>query len=146
MLHADARDGARQGMLLMDTLAPVRHAGVEPHVVEYLRTPPSGTLLVRLLERMAIPPHALLREKDTPHNALGLGDPSLSDDRLIDAMRLHPIPIDRPIAVSPLGVRLRRPSEAVLDILPPVLRGAFSKEDGEPVLDASGNRVARLAQ
>ncbi len=127
-----------------NTLALIRNAGVEPHVVEYLKTPPSRALLRRLIERMGIPVRALLREKGTPFAELGLGDPALSDDALLDAMTAHPILINRPIVVSPRGVRLCRPSETVLDLLPPQ-QGAVAKEDGEHVVDESGNRVARQA-
>ncbi len=127
-----------------NTLALIRNAGVEPHVIEYLKTPPSRALLRQLIDRMGIPVRALLREKGTPFGELGLGDPELSDDALLDAMTAHPILINRPIVVSPKGVRLCRPSETVLDLLPPQ-RGAFAKEDGEHVVDESGNRVARQA-
>jgi len=123
-----------------NTLAMIRNAGIEPHVVEYLKTPPSRALLVHLIERIGITPRALLREKGTPYADLGLDDPALSDDALIDAMMAHPSLINRPIVVSPQGVRLCRPSEAVLDLLPPQ-QAAFSKEDGEHVVDAHGNRV-----
>ena len=123
-----------------NTLAMIRNAGIEPHVVEYLKTPPSRELLVQLIERMRITPRALLREKGTPSADLGLDDPALSDEALIDAMMAHPILINRPIVVSPKGVRLCRPSEAVLDLLP-AQQAAFSKEDGEQVVDAHGNRV-----
>jgi len=125
-----------------NTLAMIRNAGIEPHVVEYLKTPPSRAMLVSLLDRMDIPPRALLREKGTPFAELGLGDATLSDDHLIDAMMAHPILINRPIVVSPLGVKLCRPSEEVLDLLPGAQLGAFTKEDGERVVDDSGQRVA----
>ncbi len=125
-----------------NTLALIRNAGVEPHVVEYLKTPPSRALLRQLIERMGIPVRALLREKGTPFAELGLGDPTLSEDALLDAMMAHPILINRPIVVSPRGVRLCRPSETVLDLLPPQ-QGAFAKEDGDPVVDKSGSRVSR---
>ncbi|WP_225011116.1 arsenate reductase (glutaredoxin) [Novosphingobium percolationis] len=125
-----------------NTLAMIRNAGIEPHVVEYLKTPPSRAMLVSLLDRMGIPSRALLREKGTPFVELGLGDATLSDDHLIDAMMEHPILINRPIVVSPLGVKLCRPSEEVLDLLPSDQRGAFTKEDGERVVDDSGQRVA----
>ena len=125
-----------------NTLAMIRNAGIEPHVVEYLKTPPSRALLVELIDRAGITPRHLLREKGTPYAELGLGDASLTDDVLLDAMMVHPILINRPLVVSPLGVRLCRPSEAVLDLLPEPQRGAFAKEDGEQVVDASGNRVA----
>ena len=124
-----------------NTLAMIRNAGIEPHVVEYLKTPPSRALLVDLIDRAGIGPRALLREKGTPYAELGLGDPSLSDDALVDAMMAHPILINRPLVVSPLGVKLCRPSEAVLDLLAEPQQGAFAKEDGEQVVDASGQRV-----
>ena len=124
-----------------NTLAMIRNAGIEPHVVEYLKTPPSRPMLVSLIERMGIAPRALLREKGTPFAELGLGDASLGDDQLIDAMMAHSILINRPIVVSPLGVKLCRPSEQVLDLLPNAQLGAFDKEDGEQVIDAAGNRV-----
>ncbi len=125
-----------------NTLAMIRNAGIEPHVVEYLKTPPARALLVELIDRAGMTPRELLREKGTPYAELGLGDTSLSDEGLIDAMMAHPILIDRPLVVSPLGVRLCRPSEAVLDLLPSAQRGAFAKEDGEQVVDASGQRLA----
>ncbi len=125
-----------------NTLAMIRNAGIEPHVVEYLKTPPSRAMLERLIERAAISPRELLREKGTPYAELGLGDVSLSDTALVDAMMEHPILINRPLVVSPLGVRLCRPSEAVLDILPSPQLGAFTKEDGEQVVGASGERIA----
>lgn len=121
-----------------NTLAMIRNTGVEPHVVEYLKSPPSRLLLERLIARMGIAARDLLREKGTPYAELGLDDPSLSDAALIDAMMEHPILINRPIVVSPQGVRLCRPSELVLDLLPPQ-QAAFSKEDGEQVVDAQGN-------
>ena len=124
-----------------NTLAMIRNAGIEPHVVEYLKTPPSRAMLSQLIDRAGLTPRQLLREKGTPYAELGLGDESLSDEALIDAMMEHPILINRPLVVSPLGVRLCRPSEAVLDILPAPQRGAFAKEDGEPVVDAAGRRI-----
>ena len=124
-----------------NALAMIRNAGIEPHVVEYLKTPPSRALLVELIERAGISPRDLLREKGTPYAELGLGDTSLSDEALVDAMMAHPILINRPLVVSPLGVKLCRPSEAVLDLLPSGQLGAFAKEDGEQVVDASGERV-----
>lgn len=124
-----------------NTLAIIRNAGVEPHVIEYLKTPPSRTMLNQLIARMGITPRALLREKGTPYAELGLGDPDLPDDQLVDAMLAHPILINRPIVLSPKGVRLCRPSEDVLDLLPPQ-RGEFVKEDGERVVDQHGRRVA----
>jgi arsenate reductase (glutaredoxin) len=125
-----------------NALGLIRNAGIEPHVVEYLKTPPTRALLVDLVVRAGITPRDLLREKGTPYAELGLGDPSLSDDALVDAMMAHPILINRPLVVSPLGVKLCRPSEAVLDLLPVDQLGAFAKEDGEQVVDASGQRVA----
>jgi arsenate reductase len=124
-----------------NTLAMIRNAGIEPHIIEYLKTPPSRAMLVSLIERMGITPRALLREKGTPYTELRLGNPSLTDDQLIDAMMAHPILINRPIVVSPLGVKLCRPSEAVLDLLPTPQQGPFTKEDGEKVIDDAGNRI-----
>lgn len=124
-----------------NTLAMIRNAGIEPHVVEYLKTPPSRPLLEQLLVRMGISVRDLVREKGTPYQELGLGDPALTDGQLLDAMMQHPILINRPIVVSPLGVKLCRPSEAVLEILPQEQKGAFIKEDGQVVVDASGRQV-----
>lgn len=124
-----------------NTLAMIRNAGIEPHVVEYLKTPPSRTMLVSLLQRMGMEARGLLREKGTPYRELGLDDESLSDEALLDAMVSHPLLINRPIVVSPLGAALCRPSERVLDLLPKSQRGAFAKEDGEQVIDAQGRRV-----
>lgn len=124
-----------------NTLAMIRNAGIEPHVVEYLKTPPARALLKQLIDRMGISARDLLREKGTPFSELGLGDPSLSDEQLVDAMMDHPILINRPIVVTPAGVRLCRPSEAVLDILPSGQQAAFAKEDGEVVVDQTGRRV-----
>ncbi len=123
-----------------NTLAMIRNAGIEPHVIEYLKSPPSRRLLEQLIVRMGIAPRDLLREKDTPYAELGLDDPALSNAALIDAMMAHPILINRPIVVSPQGVRLCRPSERVLDLLPQQ-QAAFSKEDGEEVVDGQGNRI-----
>lgn len=124
-----------------NALAMIRNAGIEPHVVEYLKTPPARELLVQLIERAGIAPRDLLRERGTPFAELGLANPELSGDQLIDAMMAHPILINRPLVVSPLGVKLCRPSEAVLDLLPTPQRGAFAKEDGERVVDAAGHRT-----
>lgn len=124
-----------------NALAMIRNAGIEPHVVEYLKTPPSRSQLESLIARAGIGARALLREKGTPFANLGLGDEGLSDAALIDAMMAHPILINRPLVVSPLGVKLCRPSEAVLELIPAAQRGAFAKEDGEQVVDAAGNRV-----
>ena len=124
-----------------NTLGLIRNAGIEPHVIEYLKCPPSRMLLQLLIGRMGISVRDLVRVKGTPYHDLGLDDPSITDDRLLDAMMAHPILINRPIVVTPLGVRLCRPSEAVLDLLPVPQRGEFRKEDGELVVDRSGNRV-----
>lgn len=124
-----------------NTLGLIRNAGVEPHIIEYLKTPPSRALLVQLIQRASLSPRSILREKGTPYADLGLGDPELTDDALLDAMMAHPILINRPLVVSPKGVKLCRPSEAVLDLLPPQ-RGEFVKEDGERVIDEHGRRVA----
>jgi arsenate reductase (glutaredoxin) len=124
-----------------NTLALIRNAGIEPHVIEYVKTPPSRALLVSLIARMGIPVRQLLRESGTPFAELGLGDAKLGDAALLDAMMAHPILINRPIVVSPLGVKLCRPSEAVLDLLPTDRTAPFSKEDGEVVIDNAGKRV-----
>ncbi|MEO3470630.1 arsenate reductase (glutaredoxin) [Roseomonas sp. CAU 1739] len=124
-----------------NVLGLIRNSGVEPRIIEYLRTPPTRDELAALIARMGVPVRAVLREKGTPYAELGLGDPGQSDDALLDAMMAHPILINRPIVVTPLGVRLCRPSEMVLDILPDPPRGAFAKEDGAPVLDAAGRRA-----
>jgi len=124
-----------------NALAMIRNAGIEPHVVEYLKTPPTREMIRALARRAGLPIRALLREKGTPFAELGLGDPALSDDRLLDAVAAHPVLLNRPLVASPKGVRLCRPSEAVLDLLP-AQQGAFAKEDGEEVVDARGRRVA----
>jgi len=124
-----------------NALAMIRNAGIEPHVIEYLKTPPSRALLESLISRSGMAPRDLLREKGTPFAELGLGNPALTDAQLIDAMMDHPLLINRPLVVSPRGVKLCRPSEAVLDLLPTAQRGAFAKEDGEQVVDPAGNRV-----
>lgn len=125
-----------------NALAMIRNAGIEPHVIEYLKTPLSRPLLESLIARAGIGARDLLREKGTPYAELGLDNPELSDEQLIDAMMDHPILINRPLVVSPLGVKLCRPSEEVLDLIPADQRGAFAKEDGEKVVDAAGNRVS----
>jgi arsenate reductase len=124
-----------------NTLALIRNAGIEPTIIEYLKNPPDRATLEALLRRMNMTPRALLREKGTPYAELGLGAQGLSDDQLLDAMMAHPILINRPIVVTPWGVKLCRPSEAVLDILPLPQRAPFAKEDGEQVIDADGRRV-----
>ncbi|WP_041041637.1 arsenate reductase (glutaredoxin) [Paramagnetospirillum magnetotacticum] len=124
-----------------NTLGLIRNSGEEPRVIEYLQTPPSRDELVALIGRMGIAPRDLLRKKGTPYADLGLDDAALGDDQLIDAMMAHPILINRPIVVTSLGVKLCRPSEVVLDILPQPQKGAFTKEDGEQVVDAQGKRL-----
>jgi arsenate reductase len=124
-----------------NTLALIRNAGIEPTIIEYLKTPPSRETLVSLIDRMGTRARALLREKGTPYHELALGRADLTDDELVDAMIEHPILINRPIVMTPLGVRLCRPSEAVLDILPVPQKAPFAKEDGEVVIDAQGRRV-----
>ena len=124
-----------------NVLALIRNSGAEPTVIEYLKTPPDRATLMALIAAMGVPVRAVLREKGTPYAELGLADPKWSDEQLIDFMLQHPILINRPIVVTPLGTRLCRPSETVLDILPQPQRGAFNKEDGEAVVDAEGRRV-----
>ncbi|QJE72197.1 arsenate reductase (glutaredoxin) [Aerophototrophica crusticola] len=124
-----------------NTLAMIRNSGVEPRVVEYLKTPPSRAELADLVRRMGVPVREVVREKGTPYAELGLGDPSVTDDQLLDAMAAHPILINRPIVVTPLGVRLCRPSEKVLEILPDPQQGEFTKEDGQVVVGADGKPV-----
>ena len=120
-----------------NTLAMIRNAGIEPHVIEYLKTPPSLRMVRELVDRAELTPRQALREKGTPYAELGLDDLLLSDEALLDAIEAHPILLNRPFVVTPKGVRLCRPSERVLDLLPPQ-RGEFRKEDGELVVDASG--------
>lgn len=124
-----------------NVLALIRNSGEEPTVIEYLKTPPTRETLVKLLADARLSVRDVLREKGTPYAELGLADPKWTDDQLLDAIGQHPILLNRPIVVTPLGTKLCRPSEAVLDILPQPQRGAFSKEDGEPVVDARGQRV-----
>lgn len=124
-----------------NTLAMIRQSGEEPEVIEYLKTPPSRERLVELIAAMGITPRDLLREKGTPYADLGLGDTKWSDDELIDFMMSHPILINRPIVVTPLGIMLCRPSAAVLDILSNPHIGPFTKDDGEVVIDAGGRRL-----
>ena len=124
-----------------NTLALIRHVGIEPHVVEYLKTPPSRALVAQMVERTGGSERDILREKGTPYAELGLGDPGLSDDQLLEAIEAHPILMNRPIVVSPRGVKLCRPSEAVLDLLPTEGLKPFTKADGEVVIDADGRRV-----
>ncbi len=126
-----------------NVLALIRNSGEEPRVVEYLTTPPSREEFVELLRRMDIPLRTVLRRKGTPYDELGLDDPRWDDDRLVELMLRHPVLINRPIVATPLGVRLCRPSETVLNILPDPQGGAFRKESGEPVIDDLGRRVDR---
>ena len=124
-----------------NTLAMIRNSGEEPVVIEYLKTPPSREKLVELIAAAGLGVRGIMRAKEALFTELGLGDPAKTDDALIDAMMAHPILINRPIVVTPLGTRLCRPSEVVLDILPQPQRGAFAKEDGEQVVDKDGRRV-----
>ena len=123
-----------------NTLALIRHVGIEPTVVEYLQSPPSKTRLAETIAAAGLSVREAIRQKGTPYAELGLDDPSLSDDALLDAMVATPVLINRPFVISPLGTRLSRPSEVVLDILPPCDK-PFTKEDGEVVIDADGRRV-----
>lgn len=125
-----------------NVLALIRNAGIEPEVIEYLKTPPTKEKLQELIAQMAVPVREVIREKEAVYKELGLVDPAMADDALIDAMLAHPILINRPIVVTSLATRLCRPSEAVLDILPLPQRGAFAKEDGEQVINEKGERVA----
>lgn len=124
-----------------NTLALIRNSGEEPQVIEYLKTPPDRGTLRGLIAAMGIGVRDVLRQKGTPYDELGLGAAHWTDEQLLDAIGRHPILMNRPIVVTPLGTRLCRPSEQVLDILPRPQRGAFTKEDGEPVIDEKGQRV-----
>ena len=124
-----------------NVLALIRNAGIEPTVIEYLTAPPDRATLVNLIARMGIRPRDLLREKGTPFAELGLGEDRWTDDELIDRILEHPILMNRPVVVTPWGVKLCRPSEAVLEILPVAQQGPFAKEDGEQVFDAAGHRI-----
>jgi arsenate reductase (glutaredoxin) len=128
-----------------NVLALIRNSGEKPQIIEYLKTPPTRAELVSLIDRLGIPVRDVLRRKGTSYDALGLDNPSLTDDQLIDAMMDHPILINRPIVVTPDTVKLCRPSETVLDLLPQPQRGSFAKEDGEAVIHAHGNRIPRPA-
>ena len=128
-----------------NTLGLIRNAGIEPRIVEYLKTPPSRAEIAELARRAGVPLRSLLREKGTPYHELGLDDPNLSEEALLDAIEAHPILLNRPIVATPKGVRLCRPSETVLDLLPPQ-QGAFSKEDGERVVDESGAPVTQRSR
>lgn len=126
-----------------NTLALIRNSGVEPTVIHYLETPPSRDQLIKLIADMGIPARELLRTNVDPYQQLGLAENNFTDDELIDAMLEHPILINRPVVVTPLGTKLCRPSEAVLDILPDPQQGSFIKEDGEAVIDEQGQRIKR---
>ncbi|HWJ33897.1 MAG TPA: arsenate reductase (glutaredoxin) [Steroidobacteraceae bacterium] len=128
-----------------NTLALIRNAGVEPEVIEYLKTPPDRATLESLLKKMNMTPRELLREKGTPYGELGLGEAHWTDTELIDQILAHPILMNRPVVVTPWGAKLCRPSEAVLDILPLPQPGPFAKEDGELVIDSEGRRVAQAS-
>jgi arsenate reductase len=125
-----------------NVLALIRNAGIEPEVIEYLKTPPTRETLRELVAGMAVPVREVIRQKEAVYKDLGLDGATLADEALMDAMLAHPILINRPIVVTPLGTRLCRPSETVLDILPAPQQGAFSKEDGEPVVNERGERLA----
>jgi len=124
-----------------NTLGLIRNSGIEPTIIEYLKSPPDRTTLVNLIAQAGLSVRDAVREKGTPFVELGLDDPATTDEQLIDAMLAHPILINRPFVVTPTGVRLCRPSEVVLDIMPADQRGAFTKEDGEVVIDAEGKRI-----
>jgi arsenate reductase len=129
-----------------NVLGLIRNSGEEPTIIEYLKTPPSRDELMSLIGRMGISVRSLLRRKGTPYDELNLDNADLTEDDLIEAMLAHPILINRPIVVTPLGVALCRPSEAVLNVLPNAQRGPFSKEDGEAVIDAAGRRIDKATQ
>ena len=124
-----------------NVLALIRNAGVEPHIIDYQKCPPTRLLLTQLLARAGLAVRDILRQKGTPYQELGLADPALGDDALLDAIMAHPILMERPLVVTPNGVRLCRPSEKVIDLLPPQ-RGEFFKEGGERIVDEKGRRVA----
>ncbi|MDH6267771.1 arsenate reductase [Rhizobium sp. SG_E_25_P2] len=124
-----------------NTLALIEHAGIAPTVIEYLKTPPSRDELVTMISDAGLTVREAIREKGTPYAELGLDNPALTDDQLLDAMLAHPILINRPFVVTPLGTRLCRPSEKALDILPDTFTGPFAKEDGELILDEQGKRL-----
>jgi len=127
-----------------NVLALIRNTGVEPVVIEYLKTPPARDKLLELIAQMAIPVREIMRRKEALYDTLALNNPSLGNDALVDAMLAHPVLINRPIVVTVLGTRLCRPSETVLDILPLPQRAAFAKEDGEAVVNEQGARIAGL--
>jgi len=125
-----------------NTLGLIRNAGIEPHVIEYLKCPPSRAMLQALIGRMGVSVRDVVRVKGTPYHDLGLDDPAVTDNQLLNALMEHPNLINRPIVVTPVGVKLCRPSETVLDLLPTPQRGEFRKEDGELVVDSGGKRVS----
>ena len=124
-----------------NTLGLIRNAGIEPIIIEYLKTPPSRAELIELIGRAGLTVREAIRQKDTPYEALGLGDPALTDAQLLDAMLAHPILINRPFVVTEKGVRLCRPSEIVIEILTQPQLGPFTKEDGQAVIDQAGRAV-----
>jgi len=126
-----------------NTLAMIRNAGIEPTVIEYLKNPPSRERLVELIQQSGLTVREVVRQKGTPYGELGLDNPAVTDEQLLDAMMEHPILINRPLVVTPIGVRLCRPSEVVLDILPAAQKGPFAKEDGEVVIDSEGKRIEK---
>ena len=126
-----------------NTLALIRNTGIEPQVILYLDTPPTRERLIELLAALKMKPRELLRRKGTPYDELKLAEPHWTDDALIDQMLAHPLLIERPIVITPLGTRVCRPSEQVLDLLPDPHQGAFAKEDGEQVIDDKGQRVVK---
>ena len=124
-----------------NVLALIRNTGVEPEIIEYLKTPPTRDELLRLLDQMAMRPRDLLRQKGTPYDDLQLGNDALTDTTLLDAIEAHPVLMNRPVVVTTLGTRLCRPSEAVLEILPLPQRGALAREDGQPLINERGERI-----
>lgn len=126
-----------------NALALIRNAGIEPHIIEYTKNPPTREALKEMIEKAGLTVRQAIREKGTPYAELGLGNPALTDDQLLDAMLAHPILINRPFVITPDGVRLCRPSEIVLDILSLPQKGPFSKEDGELVVNEKGERVSK---
>ena len=124
-----------------NTLAMIRNAGIEPVIIEYLKTPPTRETIKSMVAKAGLTVREALREKGTPYKELGLSNPALTEEQLLDAIEAHPILMNRPFVVTSMGVRLCRPSEVVLEILPAAQQGAFSKEDGEVVIDATGKRV-----
>ncbi|WP_291163522.1 arsenate reductase (glutaredoxin) [Ensifer sp. SSB1] len=124
-----------------NTLEMIRNAGIEPTIIEYVTAPPTRDQLVQMIADAGLTVREAIREKGTPYAELGLDNPDLTDDHLLDAMLKDPILINRPFVITPMGTRLSRPSEVVLEILPDTHKGAFTKEDGEKVLDEKGNRI-----